>query len=101
MRCTPSHLAVLLFFLWTTGATAATCDVEGALRQLESDVVGELDAVQRRDARQILLAMCDQTDSADSSEAEDRSSETVSGPFGLELRRADGNSRGHERLKKR
>lgn len=80
------------------GAQAA-CDVESALDELQSEVVGTLDPKQRQDARRILLGLCDGVTLA--AEDEDVEQAPAEGLLGIDIRRADDQSRGHERLKKR
>ena len=95
----------------SAGAAADSCDVEQALLALETDVVGSLTQEQRSDARQILNNLCGtimieestvQASAADN--ASDKASDTEEDNkalFGIEFRRADEDSKGHDRLKKR
>lgn len=84
------------------------CDVDGMLRDLQSQVTGPLSAQQLTSARQILGDYC----SAEVADAVAVTEETVRAElteeeeppptlFGIEFRKADEDSKGHDRLRKR
>lgn len=102
----------LAWLLHCGGAFAVSCDIDGVLAALEKDVVGDLSAEQRAQARPILLALCDEDAAAAATGAGEGAQSTEAAPdsdtddasnsiFGIEFRRADEDSKGHDRLKKR
>ncbi len=68
----------------------AACDVEAALVRLQSEVVGQLNERQVENARAILESLCKSPETRDSTKV-----------LGIELRSADKDSKGHERLRRR
>ena len=91
----------------SAGAAADSCDVEQALLALEADVVGSLTQEQRSDARHILNNLCgtimieESTVQASAANKASDSEDDNKGLFGIEFRRADEDSKAHDRLKKR
>ena len=71
-------------------AIAAECDAQAALERLQTEVVGELNEQQAVRAREILGSLCAPPNKEDTNEL-----------FGVELRPAEEDSKGHERLKRR
>lgn len=115
--------AVLLVFGLAIGAASASaevCDVDQVLQRLQSEVLGALSEEQQTRAREVLGEFCggmisesprrvvstaDPTEEAASKapgelqEAEE--SEGTLKVLGVEFQKADEDSRGHERLKKK
>ncbi len=81
--------------------------MEQALAALQSDVVGPLTQQQSSAARRILNHLCETaTPQAKPERAADATQDSPvkaddKGLFGIEFRRADEDSKGHDRLKKR
>lgn len=71
-------------------ARATECDTQGALERLQTEVVGELNEQQAERAREILASLC----------APPKTEETTK-LFGVEIRPAEEDSKGHERLRRR
>ncbi len=71
-------------------AIAAECDTQAVLEHLQAEVVGELNEQQAARAREILASLCAPPKKDDTTEL-----------FGIELRPAEEDSKGHERLKRR
>lgn len=84
----PSILAAVT--LVAGQAIAAECDTQAALERLQSEVVGELNEQQAERAREILASLCAPPKKEDTTKL-----------FGVELRPAEEDSKGHERLKRR
>jgi hypothetical protein len=87
------------------------CDVEGILRDLQSQVTGPLTAEQQTSARRVLgdycsaevaqaVAVTEENVRAEIAEAQDEE-EAPPTLFGIEFRKADEDSKGHDRLRKR
>jgi hypothetical protein len=115
--------AVLVTCWLATGAASAwaeVCDVDEVLGRLQSEALGPLSEEQQARAREVLAGFCGgmtsesprrvvsaadpteepaPTDAGDVPEAE-KSEGTVK-VLGLEFQKADEDSRGHERLKKK
>lgn len=101
---TGAQYFVALTLALLCGMAHGNCEVEAAVAQLESEVIGPMDAKQRQDTRRILLALCGGTSGTDTASAP--ATEQLDEPastklFGIEMKRADEDSRGHERLKNR
>jgi hypothetical protein len=89
-------------------AGTQSCDVDGMLRDLQSQVTGQLSAQQLTSARRILGDYCsaEVADPVALTEQPVRAELTVEEEapptlFGIEFRKADEDSKGHERLRKR
>jgi hypothetical protein len=86
--------------------SAESCDIDATLARLQSEVTGQLNADQVRDARVILGGLCSEVEQAAIEEvqaavdAQKKEDETVT-IFGVEIRKADSDSKGNERLRKR
>ncbi|MCZ6656129.1 MAG: hypothetical protein O7C67_02435 [Gammaproteobacteria bacterium] len=68
----------------------AECDAEAVLVRLQSEVIGELNERQAENARAILQSLCKSPETAEPTKV-----------LGIELRSADKDSKGHERLRRR
>lgn len=71
-------------------AIAAECDTQAVLERLQAEVVGELNEQQAARALEILGSLCAPPIEEDTTNF-----------FGVELRPAEEDSKGHERLKRR
>lgn len=106
-------IALLLTLLMASAhASASTCDVEVMLDELQSQVTGPLDADQLTSARQILSRHCSEqvasavaaTEQAVRAEPQTASLEEEEKPltlFGIEFKKAEEGSAGHDRLRKK
>lgn len=103
-----SLLLLLISFSAHADVRPAGCDVDGMLSDLQSQVTGPLSDEQLSSARRILGDYC----SAEVAEAVTVTEETVRAEltveeeppptlFGIEFRKADEDSKGHDRLRKR
>jgi hypothetical protein len=123
MDCSFQTRAILVICLLVIGASSAraeVCDVDQVLERLQSEALGALSEEQQTRAREVLAGFCggmisesprrvvstaDPTEEAvslaagDSREAEEPE-ETLK-VLGVEFQKADEDSRGHERLKKK
>ena len=89
MKPTLSIALLALTFL-ALPVAADECDIEDALERLQTEVVGVLDPEKVDRARKILTSLCTPPKEAESTQV-----------LGVELRPADEDSKGHERLKRR
>ena len=83
-------MALMTLALAACRVAADECDTQGALERLQTEVVGELDEKQAERAEKILASLCAPTKEVESNKV-----------LGFELRPADEDSEGHERLKRR
>ena len=98
-----SRLLVFIVLLYVgSSLRAETCDAEHVLERLHNEVLGELDQRERTRVREILQEFCGEVrvETRETVARERKAAETTEG-FGIEIRKADPDSRGHERLKKR
>ena len=99
-------LSLVSFNLYADDASQS-CDVDGMLRDLQSQVTGPLSPGQQSDARRILGGYCSEKVAQAVAVTEEKvrteltKEEEPLKVFGIELRKADKDSIGHKRLRNR